>query len=185
MAGAGGLRMTVTYRDATPADGAALKHLFAESFVDTFGHLYRPSDLREFLDGNSEAKWQANLTDPQVAIRVAEDDAVLVGFAELAPKKLPYDTSAPALEVRRFYLRTQAHGTGVAHRLMEWLLEEATRRGAKELVLSVYVDNHRARRFYERYGFEVVGKYDFMVGSHADEDLILRHFIMQSAPVAQ
>jgi diamine N-acetyltransferase len=174
--------MSVTYRGATGADAASLKDLFAESFIDTFGHLYRPADLQEFLDGNSDAKWHANLTDPQVAIRVAEENGRLLGFAELAPKKLPYETDAPVLEVRRFYLRTQAHGTGVAQRLMNWLLEEAARRGAKELVLSVYVDNHRARRFYERYGFEVVGKYDFMVGSHADEDLILRHHIMQAAP---
>ena len=30
------------------------------------------------------------------------------------------------------------------------------------------------------HGFEVVGIYDFMVGSHADEDLILKHVIMQA-----
>ena len=174
--------MNITYRDGRIDDAAALKDLFAESFIDTFGHLYRPADLQEFLDGNSEAKWHTNLSDPQVAIRVAEMGPELVGFAELAPKKLPYETSAPALELRRFYLRKKALGTGVAQRLMEWLLEEATRRGAQELVLSVYVDNHRARRFYERYGFEAVGKYDFMVGSHADEDLILRHTIMKAAP---
>jgi GNAT superfamily N-acetyltransferase len=172
----------ITYRDARIDDAAALKDLFADSFIDTFGHLYRPSDLQEFLDGNSDSKWHANLSDRQVAIRVAESDGELMGFAELAPKKLPYETSAPALELRRLYLRKKAHGTGVAQQLMEWLLEEAMRRGAQELVLSVYVDNHRARRFYERYGFEAVGKYDFMVGSHADEDLILRHMIMKATP---
>ena len=32
----------------------------------------------------------------------------------------------------------------------------------------------RARRFYERYGFEEVGKYVFMVGNHADDDRIMR-----------
>ena len=63
---------------------------------------------------------------------------------------------------------------------MKWVVQAAAARGARELILSVFVDNHRARRFYERYGFEVVGKYDFMVGSHADEDLILRHVIMQA-----
>ena len=38
--------MSVTYRDATPADAAALRELFADSFVATFGHLYRPADLQ-------------------------------------------------------------------------------------------------------------------------------------------
>jgi RimJ/RimL family protein N-acetyltransferase len=42
------------------------------------------------------------------------------------------------------------------------------------MFLSVFIDNHRARRFYARYGFEEVGRYDFMVGTHADHDLILR-----------
>jgi ribosomal protein S18 acetylase RimI-like enzyme len=172
--------MTITYRDATRADAAALRELFAESFIDTFGHLYRPTDLQEFLDTNSPEKWNANLSNSEVAIRVAEEGSELAGFVELAPKKLPYETAAPALELRRLYLRSKAHGRGIADELMKWVLREAANRGARELFLSVYVDNHRARRFYERYGFEVVGKYDFMVGSHADEDLILRHFIMQA-----
>ena len=40
--------------------------------------------------------------------------------------------------------------------------------------LTVYVDNHRAKAFYERRGFVEVGRYDFMVGNHADEDIIMR-----------
>jgi ribosomal protein S18 acetylase RimI-like enzyme len=172
--------MTIAYRDADPADAAALKALFAESFVETFGHLYRPEDLRDFLDTNSLDKWRDNLTNPDVAIHLAEEEGEVAGFVELAPKKLPYETAAPALELRRLYLRRSAHGRGIADALMQWALREAARRGARELVLSVYVDNHRARRLYERYGFEIVGKYDFMVGSHADEDLILRHHIMQA-----
>jgi ribosomal protein S18 acetylase RimI-like enzyme len=172
--------MNVTYRHAELRDAEALRELFAESFVETFGHLYRPADLQEFLDANAPGKWQANLSDPEVAIRVAEMDGELAGFVELAPKKLPYETSVPAIELRRLYLRSKAHGRGIADELMKWALREAADRGAQELVLSVYVDNHRARRFYERYGFEQVGRYDFMVGSHADEDLILRHIIMQA-----
>ena len=57
---------------------------------------------------------------------------------------------------------------------MDWALDQAVRRRAEELYLTVYVDNHRARRFYDRYGFDAVGRYDFMVGSHADEDIIMR-----------
>jgi diamine N-acetyltransferase len=180
VASAGGVRVTIGYRPANPGDAAALRELFAESFVETFGHLYHPGDLQEFLATNSEAKWKASLSDPHTAIRVAEMGGEIAGFVELAPKKLPYETGAPAIELRRLYLRSGAHGRGIADELMKWALKEAAFRGAQELVLSVYVDNRRALRFYERHGFEKVGRYDFMVGSHADEDLILRHVIMQA-----
>lgn len=33
--------MTIRYRDAAPADAPLLHKLFAESFTDTFGHLYK------------------------------------------------------------------------------------------------------------------------------------------------
>ena len=39
----------------------------------------------------------------------------------------------------------------------------------------IYVqDMERARKFYEKYDFEPEGTYAFMVGSHADEDIVMR-----------
>ena len=35
-------------------------------------------------------------------------------------------------------------------------------------------DREAFSRFYDRYGFEAEGRYDFMVGNHADEDIIMR-----------
>ena len=172
--------MTISYRDAVPDDAPALLAAYTESFMDTFGHLYRTEDVDEFLSGNNETKWREILSDQAYAIRVAERDGQILGFVELAPRKLPYESTQPSIELRRLYLLKQAHGTGAAQELMRWALEEAARRGAHEVILSVYVDNHRARRFYERYGFEEVGRFDFMVGSHADEELILRHLILQA-----
>ena len=64
-------------------------------------------------------------------------------------------------------------GSGVAVALMDWTIAESRRRGADHLNLSVFIDNHRARRFYDRYGFQFRGPYAFMVGNHADEDLVL------------
>jgi ribosomal protein S18 acetylase RimI-like enzyme len=60
---------------------------------------------------------------------------------------------------------------------MDWVLDQAKSRGAHELYLTVYTDNHRAKRFYERYGFVAVGRYDFMVGNHADEDIIMKKIL--------
>ena len=169
--------MTATYRDATPADAATLDRIFDTSFCDTFAHLYRPEDLKTFLSSFGVADWEAQLNDPAFACRIAEVDGEPVGYVKLGPLKLPVEADGPALLLDQLYILKEHHGAGIAHGLMDWALEEAARRGAHQLFLTVYVENHRALNFYDRYGFEPVGRYDFMVGNHADEDIIMRKLL--------
>ena len=164
----------ITYRDASPVDAATLDRIFDTSFCDTFAHLYRSEDLEAFLSSFGVEDWEAQLRDPSYASRIADVDGQPVGYAKLGPLKLPVETDRPAILLDQVYILKQHHGVGIAHALMDWALEEAARRGAEEMYLTVYVDNHRARRFYDRYGFEPVGRYAFMVGNHADEDVIMR-----------
>jgi ribosomal protein S18 acetylase RimI-like enzyme len=166
--------MMMTYRDATVEDAATVDHIFNTSFCDTFAHLYRAEDLEAFLSGFSIGDWEAQLRDPAYAFRIGEVDGERVGYVKLGPMKLPVDTDRPAILLDQLYILKDHHGVGIAHALMDWALDEARRRGAEEMYLTVYVENHRARRFYDRYGFEAVGRYDFMVGTHADEDIIMR-----------
>jgi ribosomal protein S18 acetylase RimI-like enzyme len=120
------------------------------------------------------ADWRRQLEDPAYEFRIGEVNGEPVGYVKLGPMKLPIETNRPALVLDQLYILKEHHGVGIAHALMDWTVDRAKRRGAEELFLTVYVDNHRARRFYDRYGFEAVGRYDFMVGSHADEDIIMR-----------
>ena len=166
--------MTISYRDATPADAATLDRIFDTSFCDTFAHLYRPEDLEAFLSSFGVEDWEAELRDASYAFRIGEADGQPVGYVKLGPLKLPVETNRPAILLDQLYILKDYHGVGIAHALMDWAIEEAQRRRAEEMYLTVYIDNHRARRFYDRYGFEAVGRYDFMVGSHADEDIIMR-----------
>ncbi|MEO5972562.1 MAG: GNAT family N-acetyltransferase [Sphingomicrobium sp.] len=166
--------MSVTYRDAGPGDAGALAAQFRDIFIATFGHLYAPDDLAAFLAGHGEDRWREELADPGIAVRLAEDDGVPAGYLQLTALRLPVETAAPAAEIGQLYVGAKWHGGGVAAALMDWALGEARRRGTRELYLSVFIDNQRARRFYARYGFTVHGPYAFMVGKQADEDVILR-----------
>ena len=166
--------MTVTYRDASPKDAAELDRIFDASFCDTFAHLYRPEDLASFLSRFGLAEWEAQLSDPECAFRIGEVEGMPVGYVKIGPQKLPAETNRPALLLDQLYVLKEHHGAGIAHQLMDWALAEAKRRGAEELYLTVFTENHRALRFYDRYGFEAVGRYDFMVGNHVDEDVIMR-----------
>lgn len=164
----------ITYRDGTIADAALMSSLGTSTFQETFGHLYAPDDLATFLQNHSAENWARELGDPGLSIRIAEADGDAAGFAKIGPASLPFDTGGPTAELRQLYIRAPWQGAGVANVLMDWAIAEARRRGAAFMLLSVFVDNHRAQRFYARYGFEQVGTYDFMVGDHADLDLILR-----------
>ena len=164
----------VTYRDAKPTDLPAVDRIFRTSFCDTFAHLYRQEDLDAFLGQFTPEAWREEYDDPRYAFRLAEIDGKDVGFLKLGPLSLPVEPELPALELRQLYLIKEAQGRGIADALTQWALAGARSRGAKELYLTVYTDNHRARRFYQRYGFVEVGPYAFMVGSQADEDIIMK-----------
>lgn len=166
--------MNVTYRDGRPQDAATLDRIFDTVFCDTFAHLYRPEDLQSFLSSFGIPEWEQHLRDRSFAVRIAEVDGEPAGYAKLGPLKLDVQPNGPAMLLDQLYVLKEFQGSGIAKALMDWTLEEARRRGAAALYLTVFIDNHRARRFYDSYGFEDVGRYDFMVGSQADEDIIMR-----------
>ena len=162
------------YRDATAVDADAIDRLFRRSFADTFGPLYAAHDLAALFARCTPEAWRAELATAGVAFQLAEREGELVGYAKLGPITLPVSPQGPALELNQLYVAEHAKGTGVAPELMAWVLATAKARGAGELFLSVFIDNHRARRFYARYGFADVGAYQFLVGNHVDEDRLMR-----------
>ena len=164
----------IHFRPATPEDAPAIARLGARSFFETFGHLYDPADLALFLRGHGVAEWEKQLADPDYSVRVGEADGQLAAYAKVGPPSLPFTPRGRSVELRQFYILQPWHGSGAAAELMTWVLDEALRRDAEHLYLSVFTDNHRARRFYARYGFIEEGPYKFMVGNHADEDIIMR-----------
>ena len=164
----------VRYRDVALEDAAMIAGLFARIFVETFGHMYSREDLDSFLAGITPKAFAAEIRNPEFALRVAEAGDEPIGFAKLGPPSLPVETPPHTLELWQIYVLKPWQGQGVAQQLYDWAEAEARSRGGENLQLTVYVDNHRAKRFYERRGFVAVGRYDFMVGKQADEDIIMR-----------
>jgi ribosomal protein S18 acetylase RimI-like enzyme len=165
----------ITYRDAGAADGAVLGGIARATFIDTFGPLYRLEDLATFLAQGSDAAYADELADPDIEVRFALTGGTPIGFCKISSLKLPAPDPAPgAAELRQLYLYKPWHGLGLADELTRWAIERARARGAPELWLSVFTENHRARRFYARHGFAEVAPYHFLVGDQADEDILCR-----------
>ena len=166
--------MSVDLRKATIADAESLAALGARSFSETFGHLYRPDDLALFLENHTADTWRKDLSDPECVVCVGEADGEAVAYAKLLPPDVPIEITAPSIEIKQFYVLSGWHGTGIAGELMDWAVGEARRRGAEHVYLSVFTSNERAQRFYRRHGFDEVGRQTFMVGTQADEDIVMR-----------
>jgi len=166
--------MTIVYRDADAGDAVVLADIGARTFTATFGHLYSPENLADFLENHRPERWSAALAGTATA-RIAEDRGHAVGYARIDRLLVPVDTGGrAALQLYQLYVDAEWHGRGVAAALMAWAIAAAGTRGAQDLWLTVFIDNQRARAFYRRRGFLEVGPYTFMVGTHADEDIICR-----------
>ena len=165
----------VIYRDATVDDAAMVAELGRATFVETFAHLYRDEDLQAFLAKAYGPRVRTELADPAYAYRLAFAGKTPIAYCKVGPLSVPVDPGTRrTVELRQLYVLGSHHGLGVAPVLMDWALAQAEARRAQDIYLSVYSDNHRAKRFYARYGFVEIGRYDFYVGSQVDDERIMR-----------
>ncbi|HZG46601.1 MAG TPA: GNAT family N-acetyltransferase, partial [Allosphingosinicella sp.] len=75
----------IQYRDGGPDDAALMAKLGAETFTETFGHLYSPENLAAFLTNHEPDKWRTELSDPDYAVRIAENDGQAAGYCKVGP----------------------------------------------------------------------------------------------------
>jgi GNAT superfamily N-acetyltransferase len=164
----------IEIRRAGPADAERLAKLGAETFSDTFAHLYPPRDLAEFLaEAHAPERYAAWAVDPAYGLWIAERDGEDVGYALAGPCHLPHPEVTPGCgELWRIYVRRQAQGSGLGARLLAQSLDWLAAPG-RRLWIGVWSGNHGAQRLYARHGFEKVGEYEFPVGRTRDQEFIL------------
>lgn len=84
---------------------------------------------------------------------VAELDGRLVGYGGFAAAGGTGGTG----DIQTIATARDQWGTGLGARLLSELLSAATAFECREVLLEVRVDNDRAQRLYERFGFEPIG----------------------------
>ncbi|MFI7541497.1 GNAT family N-acetyltransferase [Actinoplanes sp. NPDC049599] len=175
--------MAITTRRAVPADAAELHGLAARTFGLACPPGTRQDDITAFVAEHlAEARFAEYLADPSRIVLLAEDQGTAVGYAMLVggPIKDPdlaatvrsADDSgtATAIELSKFYVAPESHGSGVAATLMTATVEAATATGAGLCWLGVNQRNERAAKFYAKNGFEIVGTKRFLVGAVWQDD---------------
>ncbi|MFK7885748.1 MAG: GNAT family N-acetyltransferase [Gammaproteobacteria bacterium] len=160
-------------RHAVAADAESLATLARASFVEAFGAQNQPEHLAAHCDNSFSASKQAQeIVDPARVTVLAQMGAALVGYVQVlshSPNE-NVDAEQPA-EVCRLYVLSAWHGRGVAQALMQEVLRVTAH--ADVLWLGVWEENPRGIAFYKKYGFEVVGRQIFDVGSDPQHDFVM------------
>ncbi|WP_369026096.1 N-acetyltransferase family protein [Qipengyuania sp. RANM35] len=162
-------------RPATIDDAQELADFGRESFAAAFAHLYRPEDLAAFnAESYSPEAVEAEIAGDTCTYRIAEEDGQIVGYCKLRyPSKLAGHSQATnPLELGQLYTDPSMTGTGIGAKLMDWALDVARDGGHDSVLLSVWSGNHRAQKFYERYGFAKIADIHFKVGEQLDEEFL-------------
>jgi RimJ/RimL family protein N-acetyltransferase len=129
-------------RDATVSDLPVLLDVQESGAVRAFAHIF-PQETHPFPRAAIRARWTAEISAPDVAAYVVEDDAGgLVGFAAIRGDELLH-----------FGTAVETWGTGLAVSAHAQLLERLAATGAARARLWVFEENRRARRFYEKLGW--------------------------------
>ena len=184
--------MAITTRRAVPADTAELHELAASTFGLATPPGTRQSDIDAFIGEHlAEASFASYLADPDRIVLLAEDRGRAVGYTMLigGPIKDPdvaavVAAAAPgaaSIELSKFYVAADSHGSGVAATLMTATLEAAAATGAGICWLGVNQLNERAAKFYAKNGFDIVGTKRFLVGAVWHDDHVRARLLTDGA----
>lgn len=161
-------------RRAAPADAAALSLVAGATFLQTFAGVLEGADIVAHVARTSSADAFARYLREGAIATLAEADAggAPIGYTLLTAPDLPVEPRPGDIELQRIYVLAAGHGAGAGPALMTRAVEDARAAGHARMLLGVYGENARARRFYEKQGFAIVGTRRFLVGETLHDDMI-------------
>jgi ribosomal protein S18 acetylase RimI-like enzyme len=162
-------------RRASIEDAAALSLVAGATFLETFAAMLPGADIVAHCANKSSpvafARW---LGDDRSVVVLADHPVTSapVGYTVLTAPDFPIPTDPGDVELKRIYTLGLTHGSGLGQALMDRALVNAAELGCARMLLGVHPENRRARRFYERAGFSVIGERVFQVGAQRITDPI-------------
>jgi ribosomal protein S18 acetylase RimI-like enzyme len=168
--------MNISIREATPNDAPALCAIGIKTFYDAFAGQNSKEDIELYLQQQFRPEVIAQeFTQPDVYFFLAYSGDEVVGYGKLRNVEHPQELEGyNYIELERIYTRQDFHGKGLGAQLLQHATNVSMQRGFDLLWLGVWEHNHKARRFYEKYGFQYFGSHIFMVGNDAQTDLLMK-----------
>ncbi len=147
-------------RFAEPEDMNTVGYLAQQIWPETYKEILTPEQLSFMLNlFYSPASLQQQVSKLKHTFLIAELDEEPVAFASYAPTETP-----GKYKLHKIYVHGKTQGKGIGKALVDFIAEQLTEYEAQALLLNVNRHN-KARSFYEKLGFVVIGEEDIDIGN--------------------
>ena len=157
-------------------DLEALRNLSIQTFKETFEEVNTEEDMQKYLLENlSIEKLKTELENVHSEFYFAENNDEILGYLKLNFKDAQTEElEENHFEIERIYVLKAFLGQKIGQILFDKAIEIGREKNLEYVWLGVWEENHRAIRFYEKNGFEIFGKHDFVLGEDVQTDLLMK-----------
>ena len=157
-------------------DLEALRNLSIQTFKETFEEVNTEEDMQKYLLENlSIEKLKSELENPNSEFYFAENNDEILGYLKLNFKDAQTEKlEENHFEIERIYVLKAFLGQKIGQILFDKAIEIGREKNLEYVWLGVWEENHRAIKFYEKNGFEIFGKHDFVLGEDVQTDLLMK-----------
>ena len=153
-----------------------LQKISITTFKETFKEVNTEEDMQKYLDENlSIEKLKTELENVNSEFYFGENNDEILGYLKLNFKDAQTEKLAENhFEIERIYVLKTFLGQKIGQILFDKAIEIGREKNLEYVWLGVWEENHRAIKFYEKNGFEIFGKHDFVLGKDVQTDLLMK-----------
>ncbi len=165
------MKEKINIRKVKNGDEKTLAYIQTESWKSAFNTILSKEDLEKYTNIGKATEMYSHLLRENIAngyILSINNEPHCIAYWDKARDE---DMEGYA-EIICIHSLNKNWGKGYGSIMMEHILKEIKDAGFKKVFLWVFEENHRARSFYEKYGFVLTGK--SKIFSHATEVMYAR-----------
>ena len=153
-----------------------LQKISITTFRETFEEVNSEKDMQKYLDENLNLeRLKSELENPDSEFYFIENKNKNLGYLKLNFGNAQTEkVEENYFEIERIYVLKAFLGQKIGQILFDKAIEIGREKNLEYVWLGVWEENHRAIRFYEKNGFEIFGKHDFVLGEDVQTDLLMK-----------
>jgi ribosomal protein S18 acetylase RimI-like enzyme len=167
----------VSIKKAEKSDAVTVADIGGRTFYETWKSVNTEEDLQMYILKSFDVKKiEEEIEKAGVIIfLLAYVDEELAGYVKLRNDRSTDQLKGiRSMELERIYVLKKFQDKKIGKALMDQSLNIANKGSYEMIWLGVNQENFKAIDFYKRYGFEIFGTKQFILGTAIDEDFLMK-----------